>query len=498
MQIKEQNEINWIDSRIKQDEIDKYLDNGKCFLDEIEINNALKDNCEPDSNYIRKILNKSLMIKNLSLKETAALLNVKDPDVLSEMKDAALKIKKKVYDNRVVTFAPLYLGNYCVNNCLYCGFKKDNIDAQRKVLDHQEIINETKALAGEIGHKRLIVVYGEHPKNDIDYIVDSISTIYNVKVKARQGEGNIRRVNVNAPPFAINDLKKLPQVGIGTYQVFQETYHRQTYEHIHPSNTIKGNYLWRLYAMHRAFEAGIDDIGLGVLFGLYDWKFEVMALIKHSLELERVFGIGPHTVSFPRLEPALNTKMDDLMNYQVSDEDFKKIILVLRLSIPHTGMIITARESGAMRKESLELGVTQMDASTKIGVGAYQKDTNIQDEHKQQFILGDQRSLDELIRELCSEGMITSFCTAGYRCGRTGKCIMDLLRKGEEGKFCKLNAIITFQEWLDDFSSEDTKKIARPIIEKEINEVQEKYPEIYPKFKEFYERTKNGERDLYI
>ncbi len=488
----------WIHQRIRRSEIDKYLINGKSFLDETEIQKALNAGADPDPQYIRAILDKSLMIENLSLTETAALLHVTDLSLISEMRETALKIKKKVYDNRVVTFAPLYLGNFCVNNCLYCGFKEDNCDARRKVLNDRDIRDEIRTLAGKVGHKRLIVVYGEHPRNDIDYIIESIRTIYDVKVKVRKGEGNIRRVNVNAPPFAIADLEKLRDVGIGTYQVFQETYHKQSYARVHPANTIKGDYLWRLYAMHRAFEAGIDDVGLGVLFGLYDWRFEIMALVKHSLELERVFGIGPHTVSFPRLEPALNVEMKDFKQYRVSDEDFKRIILVLRLAIPHTGMIITARETADMRKQSLSLGVTQMDASTKIGVGAYQENITDQDARRQQFLLGDPRTLDQLIREFCEQGMITSFCTAGYRCGRTGKCIMELLRKGEEGKFCKLNAILTFQEWLDDFGSEETQAIARPVLEKEISEVREKYPKMYPKFRQYYERIRNGERDLYI
>lgn len=489
---------NWASRRVKQTEIDKYKIDGKDFIDEHEINNALEKNKQNDPEYIRGLLQRSLRIENLTLEETAALIAVEDPQLLSEMKETALKVKKKVYDNRIVTFAPLYLGNYCVNNCLYCGFKDQNVEAERKVLDKEEIVKEVEVLAGKIGHKRLIVVYGEHPKNDVDYIMESIRTIYDVKVKTRKGYGNIRRVNVNAPPFSIEDLTRINSVGIGTYQVFQETYHKESYNKVHPANTIKGNYDWRLYSMHRAFEAGIDDVGIGVLFGLYDWRFDLMALVKHSLELEKRFGIGPHTVSFPRLEPALNANMESYEKYRVSDEDFKKIILVLRLAIPHTGMIISARESAEIRRESIALGVTQMDASTKIGVGSYQQDENVQKQEKQQFILGDTRSLDELICDFVDKGYITSFCTAGYRCGRTGKCIMDLLRKGEEGKFCKLNAIITFREWLDDFSTEETRARVEPILEREIEEVRVKYPKIFDTFADYYERTKGGERDLYI
>lgn len=484
--------------RIKQDEIDKYLDHGKDFIKEDEINACLKKNFEPDAHQVKDILKKSLSIKTLSVEETACLLNVNDPDLLLEMKKTALEVKQKVYDHRIVTFAPLYLGNFCVNKCLYCGFKSDNTDISRRVLSMEEIKKEVEALAGAIGHKRLVVVYGEHPKNDIDYIIESIKTIYGVSVPTKHGVGNIRRVNVNAPPFSIKDLIKLRDVGLGTYQVFQETYHHDTYRKVHPSQTIKGNYAWRLYCMHRALEAGIDDVGIGVLFGLYDWKFEVLGLLVHAIELEKKFGVGPHTISFPRLEPAHNVELDQFARYHVSDEDFKKVIMILRLSVPHVGLIVTARESEQMRREVLELGITQTDASSRIGVGAYDAPGEKQRTEKQQFILGDTRSLDEVIREFAKRGLITSFCTAGYRCGRTGKCIMDLLRDGTEGKFCKLNAILTFREWLDDFASEETKKVAEPVLAKEIEEVKQNMPKLYPKLMEYYERIKLGERDLYL
>ncbi|MDD3375447.1 MAG: [FeFe] hydrogenase H-cluster radical SAM maturase HydG [Candidatus Omnitrophica bacterium] len=488
----------WIDQRIKRDEIEKYLIDGKNFISEENIIQSLEKARKRDSKYIQDILKKAQSIQNLTLEETAALLHVDDKNLIDQMKKVAIEIKKKVYNNRIVTFAPLYMGNYCVNNCLYCGFKSENTDAKRRVLSMEEIRKEVEVLAGKIGHKRLIVVYGEHPKNDIDYIVDSIKTVYDVKVPTKKGIGNIRRVNVNAPAFCIDDLKRLNQVGIGTYQVFQETYHRATYERVHPKGTIKGDYDWRLYCMHRAFEAGIDDVGLGALFGLYDWKFEVLGLVSHAIELERRFGIGPHTVSFPRLEPALGTSLCKDSSYLVSDEDFMKLILVVRLAIPFTGMIITARESPQIRKEAISLGVTQTDASTKIGIGGYADFDSGQEEKKQQFILGDTRNLDEVIREFAKMGYITSFCTAGYRCGRTGKCIMELLRSGQEGKFCKINAILTFKEWLDDFSSQETKKIAEPVLRKEIEEVRQSMPEIFDKFYSLYQRVEKGERDLYL
>ena len=491
-------ETSYIAEKIKNDEIDKYLDEGKDFIDEKEIEEKIRQNRKIDKARVRDILQKSLSIETLTPDETALLLNVEDEDLFEEMKETAKEVKRKVYDNRIVTFAPLYMGNYCVNNCLYCGFRRDNNKIKRKILSFEEIKKETETLAGEIGHKRLIVVYGEHPKTDVEYIAESLNVIYGVKVKTKKGWGQIRRANVNAAPLSIDDLKKLHNVGIGTYQVFQETYHRKTFDYVHPKGTIKNNFRWRLYCMHRALEAGVDDVGLGVLFGLYDWKFEVMGLLYHSIELEKKFGIGPHTISFPRLEPAENTPFVSMSRYRVNDRDFERLVVVLRLAVPYTGMIITAREGADIRRKMIPLGCTQTDASTKIGIGAYSDRITVQEGERQQFFLGDTRSLDEVVKELAEMGYITSFCTAGYRCGRTGENIMCLLRSGKEGQFCKLNAVLTFREWLDDFASEETKKVGERIIEKELAEVKLQMPEVYGKLIEFYKRIENGERDLYF
>lgn len=293
-----------------------------------------------------------------------------------------------------------------------------------------EVRRETEVLVGVIGHKRLIVVFGEDPRTDAGYMEDTMRAIYSVRVKARIGYGQIRRINLNAPPLAVEPLRIFREVGLGTYQVFQETYHPGVYAQLHPPNTIKGNYSWRLYAMHRAMEAGVDDVGMGVLFELYDWRFEVLALVEHARELERAFGVGPHTISFPRLEPAENTPFVKRTPYAVSDDDMERIVVILRLCVPYTGMILTARENATMRRRLLPLGCTQTDASSRIGVGAYADANDGQQGVRQQFYLGDTRSLDEVVRELAEMGYITSFCTAGYRCGRTGQCIMDLLRSG--------------------------------------------------------------------
>ena len=483
-------------------EVERYLDSaGNDFIDDELIERQIAENRNPDPQRIRDILQKSRAIQTLEPAETAALLNVEDPELLEEMKRTAFEIKLHVYDNRIVTFAPLYVSNHCVNSCEYCGFRVENRDMIRRRLTMEEIAAETRALAGTYGHKRLVAVFGEHPSSHVDYIVDTINTIYDQTVPTRKGHASIRRVNVNAAPLGIEDLKRVKEAGIGTFQVFQETYHHDTYRKLHGSRSPKSDYRWRLYCMHRALDAGIDDVGIGALFGLYDWKFEVMGLLSHVSELERGWnGIGAHTISFPRLEPASNAPIATSSPYMVSDEDFLKIITVLRLSVPYTGMICTARETAAIRDQAVRLGVTQMDASTRVGIGAYSESGPDQEENRQQFMLGDTRTVDELIGDLAAMGFITSFCTAGYRIGRTGDRIMKLLRTCKEGHFCKLNAVLTFREWLDDFGGEETRQAGEALIRRELSEalahtVNNAERE---RFLDFYQRTESGVRDLYL
>lgn len=492
------NTAEWVANRIKDDEITKYMDNGKSFIDADLIHKQVAEAKAPDAKELDDIIEKALSITTLEPHETASLLAIKDESVWQRLYEVAGEVKKKVYDNRIVTFAPLYTSNLCVNNCAYCSFRDENNEAVRRRLTPDEIKRETETLVGDVGHKRLIVVYGEHPKSGVEYMIDSINAIYDVEVKKRGRGIGIRRVNINAAPLQIDELRQLKKPGIGTFQVFQETYHQPTYASLHPSNTLKGHYLWRLYALHRSMEAGVDDVGLGALFGLYDWRFEVLSLLYHSRDLEAKFGVGPHTISFPRIEPAHNTPFVDSSKYAVSDDDFKKIVTVIRLSVPHTGMILTARENAQMRRNLIPLGCTQTDASTKIGVGAYSELGEKQVADRQQFILGDNRSLDEVVRELAQMGYITSFCTAGYRCGRTGENIMELLKCGKEGMFCKLNAIITFREWLDDFASPETLAVGEPLIQKELEETKRVYPMLFEELKAYYDRTVSGERDLYF
>lgn len=494
----------YVKNYIVQDEIDTYLPGGHHFIDEAAIFSALDkaQAAEPnDVHRVRDILAKSRAIETLLPEETATLIHVTDPALIEEMAHTALSIKKSVYDNRIVMFAPLYMSNLCVNRCAYCGFRSGNSEQKRRMLTMDEVKQEIDVLAGKIGHKRLIAVYGEHPTTSADYIAETIETAYKHEVKSPIGTPvGIRRVNVNAAPMTIADLKALKKVGIGTFQVFQETYHRPTYAKLHPADTVKGNYNWRTTCFHRALEAGVDDVGLGVLYGLYDWRYELLATICHARDLEARFNIGPHTISVPRLEPASGTDIPTTSPYLINDDIFKKIVLITRLSVPYTGLIVTCRERPESRNTCIDYGITQMDASSNIAIKGYSDfaSESHQEKDRQQFVLSDTRSLEELIGYLGRRDIITSFCTAGYRCGRTGGCIMDSLKTGKEGKFCKINAVLTFREWLDDFASAETKAACEPVIKRELAEIQQNLPKFYPTVKEHYDRICAGERDLFF
>ncbi len=489
---------------IIQDQVDKYLPGGKHFIDDAAIESQLSAaaaRCANDPVRIREILAKARAIETLLPEEMAALIHVTDPALFDEMESAALAVKKSVYDNRIVMFAPLYISNPCVNRCAYCGFRCDNSDQKRRVLTMDEVRQEIDVLAGKIGHKRLIAVYGEHPDTSTDYFAETIRTIYERQVKSPRGTTvGIRRVNVNAAPLPVEDLRVLKQVGIGTFQVFQETYHRETYAKLHPADTVKGNFDWRSTCFHRALEAGVDDVGMGVLYGLYDWKFELMASLCHARDLERQFGIGPHTISFPRLEPASGTDVPTTSPYLIDDATMRRILVITRLSVPYTGMIVTCRERPESRDAFVHCGITQMDASSNIAIKGYsdfESETH-QEKDRQQFVLSDNRTLEEVIAHLAREGIITSFCTAGYRCGRTGGCIMDALKTGKEGKFCKINAVLTFREWLDDFAGAATRALCEPVLNRELDAIQASLPMFYPTVKEHYDRICRGERDLFF
>lgn len=460
----------------------------KSFIPDDKIEAHLEKEKNASVQRIRDIIQKSLDKNRLDPDETAALISVRDPELRQMIMDGAHELKERIYGNRIVLFAPLYVGNECINDCVYCGFRISNKECQRSTLSKDQLIEETKALV-DTGHKRLIMVYGEHPKYDARFIADTVQTVYNTK----HDNGEIRRVNINAAPMDIEGYRTVKSVGIGTYQIFQETYHRKTYEKLHPKGP-KSSYLWRLDGLDRAMKAGIDDLGIGALMGLYDWRFEVMSLLYHTIHLEDTFGVGPHTISFPRIEPAIGTDFNQHPPFKVSDEDFKLLVAIIRLSVPYTGMILTAREPIAIRNEVLRFGVSQIDAGSSIGVGDYSHKDD-ESRKKSQFVLGDTRSLDDVIYELAQGGYIPSFCTSCYRAGRTGEHFMEFAIPGFVKRFCTPNALLTFAEYLYDYSSQRTLKAGLQLIENEIAKIDD--PKMQASVVEKLTQMKAGTRDLY-
>ena len=436
------------------------------FIPTEKIEELLQSEQNPSESQIREIIAKSLEKNRLVPEETAALLNVSNPELKQLIRDGAHELKKTIYGNRIVLFAPLYVGNECINDCVYCGFRSSNKECIKATLSHEQLVQETQALESK-GHKRLIMVYGEHPKYSPDFIAQTVQTVYDTKY----GKGEIRRVNINAAPLDIEGYRIVKSVGIGTYQIFQETYHQETYKTLHPRGP-KSNFLWRLYGLDRAMKAGIDDLGIGALMGLYNWKFEVMGLLYHTIHLEETFGVGPHTISFPRIEPAVGTEFTQNPPYKVSDEDFKQLIAIIRLSVPYTGMILTAREEAELRNEAIRYGISQIDAGSSIGVGDYSAKDE-ESRKKSQFVLGDTRSLDDVIYELAQEGYIPSFCTSCYRAGRTGEHFMEFAIPGFVKRFCTPNALLTFAEYLYDYASKRTQQIGFELIDRELEKIED-------------------------
>jgi 2-iminoacetate synthase len=436
----------------------------KTFIPDDEIFAHLAQ--KPDPIRIRDIIQKSLDKNRLDPDETAQLLNVEDPELLETIFEGARTLKERIYGNRIVLFAPLYIGNKCINNCTYCGFRASNTEEVRRTLTLDELGEEVKALVRK-GHKRLILVYGEHPDYDARFIHDTVERVYSIK----EGNGEIRRVNINAAPLDVEGYKLVKSSGIGTYQIFQETYHWDTYKKLHGSGP-KSDFLWRLHGLDRAMEGGIDDLGIGALMGLYNWKFEVMGLLYHTIHFENRFGVGPHTISFPRIEPAHNTDFTKRPPYQVSDDEFKRLVAIIRLAVPYTGMILTAREPAHVRNELMRFGVSQIDAGSNIGVGAY-SGTDAETHKRAQFELGDQRSLDQVMGELAQAGYIPSFCTACYRMGRTGEHFMEFAIPGFVKRFCTPNALLTFKEYLEDYADDATRQAGMALIDRETDKIPE-------------------------
>ena len=461
------------------------------FINEGNISQLLTDDSLQNEDYQLDLIEKATEAKGLNLKESAALLNINSPELLDKLFHTAKQVKEKIYGNRLVIFAPLYVTNLCVNNCLYCAFRKDNKELQRRTLTLDEIEQEARYLVLQ-GQKRILLVAGEHPKKaNIEFIGSAIDRIYSVNLKGN----NIRRLNVNTAPLSLDQFKELKSFGIGTYQCFQETYHFDTYKEMHPGGP-KSDYAWRFYAMDRALQAGIDDVGIGALFGLVDYKFETLALLSHAFDLDHKYGIGPHTISIPRLEPALNAPAAMQPPHAVDDASFKKLVAVIRLSVPYTGIILSTRERAELRREIFKVGVSQISAGSRTAPGSYHdSEEGSAKKELEQFQLGDHRSLDEIVKDCAALGYMPSFCTACYRSNRTGDRFMELAKSGNIGKICVPNALTTFKEYLNDFAEDDTKNTGEKFLKDELEKVKGRARE---KTERMIERIDEGERDVYL
>ncbi|MDR1959348.1 MAG: [FeFe] hydrogenase H-cluster radical SAM maturase HydG [Planctomycetaceae bacterium] len=444
-------------------DMNKLSSSGYDFIDEVLIRKYLEQPFDPG--HFREVLVKAMNKEPLELNETATLIAAGEPQQIEEIFHCARQLKKDVYGNRIVLFAPLYIGNSCVNNCRYCSFRATNKTQIRHTLSMEEIAKEVNILLSN-GHKRLILVYGEHPNYTPEFIAETTKHVYSIQ----QGNACIRRANINASPLDVEGYRTVKAAGIGTYQIFQETYHHRTYADMHPYTTRKGNYLWRLDGLARAMEGGCDDVGLGVLFGLFDWRFELLSLITHSHHLMKHYHVGPHTISFPRIQPASGIDLANVLKYHVPDADFLRLIAILRLSVPYTGLICTAREPAHVRNEALGFGVSQMDAGSRIEIGGYvlSGDAQVQVLEKEQFQLGDIRPLDEVIRQLLRDDYIPSFCTACYRLGRTGEVFMEYAIPGFIQNMCTPNGLTTLEEYLVDYASPETRELGERLIEREL------------------------------
>ena len=458
------------------------------FIDHAEVLETLAEASREGANHrrVEEILNKAALCKGLSHREAAILLDCNDPDLEEKLYQLAGEIKHRFYGNRIVLFAPLYLSNYCVNGCIYCPYHAKNRSIPRKKLSQEEIAEEVRALI-RTGHKRLAVEAGEDPlHNPLEYILDSIRTIYSVS----EGGNSIRRVNVNIAATDVESYRKLKKAGIGTYILFQETYNRKQYEALHPTGP-KSNYTWHTEAMDRAQEGGCDDVGVGVLFGLGGYRYELAALLMHAEHLEARFGVGPHTISMPRICPADDVSLDSFPD-ALPDSIFRKIVAVLRVAVPYTGMIISTRESARMREQLLHCGVSQISGGSRTSVGGYT--TEERHDETAQFDVADTRPLDDVVRWLLEQNHIPSFCTACYREGRTGDRFMSLCKSGKISYCCTPNALMTLKEYLMDYASPKTRAAGERLIEASLNDIPE--GRVREKTIERLGRIAAGERDF--
>ena len=457
------------------------------FINEEEIARILELNQQPHRLKVRDVLSKAKEMKGLDLEDVAVLTNISDPMQLFELFETANHIKEKIYGKRLVIYAPMYISNYCSNECSYCAFRVKNDSIVRRSLTQDEIVHKTEMLIRQ-GHKRVLLVASDlYPHHDFQYLIDSIASTYQAKV----GNGEIRRVNVNMAPMDIDEFKLLRDAKIGTYQLFQETYHQETYRKVHPEGRKK-DYHYRVTALHRAMEAGIKNVGTGVLFGLYNFRFELLALMQHIRELEKVFGIGPHTISVPRIEPAVGFNFASPPPFGVSDLNYRKIVAILRLAVPYTGIIMSTRESAHMRRETFALGVSQISAGSHTAPKRITHD--LKEEEGMDCSLGDHRSLDEVVRDVAEMGYIPSFCNSCHRLGRTGLDFMDMAKPGNIKSHCNPNALSTFMEYLMDYASYETRLIGEDLIDDVINSM-----EGVARERAFLllEKVKKGKRDVY-
>lgn len=459
------------------------------FISDEEINRCLSYANENKSNraLIESILDKAEAMKGISHEEAIILLDCDIEDLNQRIYTLANQIKQEFYGNRIVMFAPLYLSNYCINGCEYCPYHAKNQHISRKKMTQEEIKQEVIALQ-DMGHKRLALEAGEDPVNNpLEYILESINTIYSIKHK----NGAIRRVNVNIAATTIEDYKKLKDAGIGTYILFQETYHKASYEKLHPTGP-KSNYAYHTEAMDRAAQAGIDDLGIGVLYGLNNYRYDFTGIIMHAEHMEAFSGVGPHTISVPRVRTADDIN-PDVFDNGISDDMFAKIVACLRIAVPYTGMIVSTRESQQTRERVLHLGISQVSGGSKTSVGGYAT-PEPEDDNSAQFDVSDQRSLDEIVHWLMDLGYIPSFCTACYREGRTGDRFMSLLKSKQIINCCQPNALMTLKEYLEDYADEKTKEIGEALIVKELEAITN--PTVKQKAKEYIENIHLGKRDF--
>lgn len=459
------------------------------FINHEEILETLEyaDNNKNNRELINQILEKAAQMKGISHREASVLLACELDDVKERMYQLAMEIKERFYGNRIVMFAPLYLSNYCVNGCVYCPYHYVNKHITRKKLTQEEIRREVIALQ-DMGHKRLALEAGEDPVNNpIEYILESIKTIYSIQHK----NGSIRRVNVNIAATTVENYRKLKEAGIGTYILFQETYHKEAYEELHP-NGPKHNYAYHTEAMDRAMEGGIDDVGLGVLFGLNRYRYDFAGLLMHAEHLEAAMGVGPHTISVPRIRPADDIDASSFKN-SISDDIFEKIVAILRIAVPYTGIIISTRESQKTRERVLKLGVSQISGGSRTSVGGY-AEAEPEEENSAQFDVEDTRTLDEVVNWLITSGYIPSFCTACYREGRTGDRFMSLVKSGQIANCCQPNALMTLKEYLEDYASKDTKEKGEALIEEELKKIPN--PKVLSIAKDNLVKISEGKRDF--